>query len=99
MHNGTSDEARRDLQQGLYKIYQETHALPPDIDREESEPYSTVWGTRKREFSGDKPNIYGPGRNNGVLVERPAATMAMNASMMQPSKVIRVLARGEKLDP
>ena len=54
---------------------------------------------RKREFSGDKPNIYGPGRNNGVLVERPAATMAMNASMMQPSKVIRVLARGEKLDP
>jgi hypothetical protein len=53
--------------------------------------------------------VYGPGRGRGrghhhhlgggTLVERPAATMAMNASMMQPSKVIRVLARGEKLDP
>lgn len=55
--------------------------------------------------SGTKPiAIYGPGRGRGgggggMLVERPAATMAMNASMMQPSKVIRVLARGEKLDP
>lgn len=48
---------------------------------------------------GDKEGpVYGPGRGGGAMVERPAATMAMNASMMQPAK-IRVLARGEKLDP
>ncbi|EJD00536.1 uncharacterized protein FOMMEDRAFT_136037 [Fomitiporia mediterranea MF3/22] len=47
----------------------------------------------------EKPNVYGPGRGGGALVERPAATMAMNASMMQMSKPIRVLARGEKLEP
>lgn len=48
---------------------------------------------------GDKGNVYGPGRGGGALVERPAATIAMNASMMHLSKPIRVLARGEKLDP
>ncbi|KAH8113105.1 hypothetical protein DFH11DRAFT_1511060 [Phellopilus nigrolimitatus] len=46
-----------------------------------------------------KTNVYGPGRGGGAMVERPAATMAMNASMMQLSKPIRVLARGEKLEP
>ncbi|KAL5512447.1 hypothetical protein ACEPAG_3439 [Sanghuangporus baumii] len=50
-------------------------------------------------FIGDKGKVYGPGRGGGALVERPAATIAMNASMMQLSKPIRVLARGEKLDP
>ena len=50
--------------------------------------------------AGDKGNVYGPGRGGGgALVERPAATIAMNASMMHLSKPIRVLARGEKLDP
>ncbi|TDL23371.1 hypothetical protein BD410DRAFT_787181 [Rickenella mellea] len=50
--------------------------------------------------SGDKAGIVPPGRGRGEkLVERPAATMAMNASIMQPNKVVRVLARGEKLDP
>lgn len=46
-------------------------------------------------------NVFGPGRAGvaGGLVERPAATMAMNASMLQTSKPIRVLARGEKLEP
>lgn len=51
----------------------------------------------------EKPNVYGPGLNGGggIMVERPAATMAMNASMMQSrfNKPIRVLARGEKLEP
>lgn len=53
----------------------------------------------------DKGNTYSlrlgvPGRGGGdKLVERPAATMAMNASIMQPNKVVRVLARGEKLEP
>lgn len=36
----------------------------------------------------------GPG-----LVERPPAVMAMMEMVSQPSKVVRVLARGEKLDP
>ena len=45
-------------------------------------------------------NVFGPGRaGGGGLVERPASTRAMNASMLQTSKPIRLLARGEKLDP
>lgn len=44
-------------------------------------------------------DLFGPGRGSGSgLVERPAATMAM-ASMMQTTKPIRLLARGEKLEP
>jgi hypothetical protein len=35
----------------------------------------------------------------GGLVERPPAVMAMMEMVAQPSKVVRVLARGEKLDP
>jgi hypothetical protein len=33
------------------------------------------------------------------MVERPPAVMAMMEMVAQPSKVVRVLARGEKLDP
>jgi len=40
----------------------------------------------------------GGGGSTG-LVERPAAVMAMMERVSQPSKVVRVLARGEKLDP
>lgn len=47
---------------------------------------------------GEK-EVYGPGRVGGTLVERPAATVALNATLMEPAKVIRVLARGEKLEP
>jgi hypothetical protein len=32
-------------------------------------------------------------------VERPAAVMQMMEVVSQPSKVVRVLARGEKLEP
>ncbi|THH31690.1 hypothetical protein EUX98_g2520 [Antrodiella citrinella] len=35
----------------------------------------------------------------GGLVERPPAVMAMMEAVAQPSRVVRVLARGEKLDP
>jgi len=35
----------------------------------------------------------------GGLVERPPAVMAMMEMVAQPSRVVRVLARGEKLDP
>lgn len=40
----------------------------------------------------------GGGSGSG-LVERPPAVMAMMEMVSQPSKVVRVLARGEKLDP
>ncbi|EIN04443.1 hypothetical protein PUNSTDRAFT_108195 [Punctularia strigosozonata HHB-11173 SS5] len=40
---------------------------------------------------GNKPNV--------GLVERPPAVKAMMDIVAQPSKVVRVLARGEKLDP
>ena len=39
-----------------------------------------------------------PGGSPG-LVERPPAVMAMMEMVAQPSRVVRVLARGEKLDP
>ena len=35
----------------------------------------------------------------GGLVERPPAVLAMMEAVAQPSRVVRVLARGEKLDP
>ncbi|KAH9938798.1 uncharacterized protein BXZ73DRAFT_76306 [Epithele typhae] len=36
---------------------------------------------------------------NSSLVERPAAVMTMMEMVTQPNRVVRVLARGEKLDP
>ncbi|KAF8632073.1 hypothetical protein AX17_004931, partial [Amanita inopinata Kibby_2008] len=58
--------------------------------------------------SGGGANAPGVGANAGGtinsgmgtgLVERPPAVMAMMEMVSQPSKVVRVLARGEKLDP
>lgn len=45
---------------------------------------------------GDR-NTHGPLTRG--LVERPPAVMAMMEMVAQPSRVVRVLARGEKLDP
>lgn len=47
--------------------------------------------------NGDR-NIHGAPAHPG-LVERPPAVMAMMEMVAQPSRVVRVLARGEKLDP
>ena len=41
----------------------------------------------------------GGGRGGGGMVERPPAVKAMMDVVAQPSRVVRVLARGEKLDP
>lgn len=46
--------------------------------------------------SGAPPGVTNGG---GGLVERPPAVMAMMEMVAQPSRVVRVLARGEKLDP
>jgi len=56
-------------------------------------------GAPRDSVVGKPPVVYGPGRVGGALVERPAATVALNATLMEPAKVIRVLARGEKLEP
>jgi len=47
---------------------------------------------------GRRPSTSEHGAKSG-LVERPPAVMAMMEMISQPSKVVRVLARGEKLDP
>ena len=41
----------------------------------------------------------GRGGGGGGMVERPPAVKAMMDVISQPSRVVRVLARGEKLDP
>jgi hypothetical protein len=41
----------------------------------------------------------GGGGGGGGMVERPPAVKAMMDVIAQPSRVVRVLARGEKLDP
>ena len=41
----------------------------------------------------------GGGRGGGGMVERPPAVKAMMDVVAQPCRVVRVLARGEKLDP
>lgn len=57
----------------------------------------------KRQSNRGRHNAHTPGssptaRGTG-LVERPAAVMQMMEMVAQPSKVVRVLARGEKLEP
>ncbi|KAI6145013.1 hypothetical protein BKA82DRAFT_147594 [Pisolithus tinctorius] len=51
-------------------------------------------GRRNSHTVGGSPATRGTG-----LVERPAAVMQMMEMVAQPSKVVRVLARGEKLEP
>lgn len=76
---------------------EEWRTSPPRSNPSPRPKFASVRAKGPGPYLGDKPNVYGPGRGGGALVERPAATMAMNASMMQ--KPIRVLARGEKLEP
>ncbi|KAG6830084.1 hypothetical protein H0H87_009297 [Tephrocybe sp. NHM501043] len=56
----------------------------------------TKRGPRLRRTSDGSPKGH---HGQGALVERPPAVMAMMEMVAQPSKVVRVLARGEKLDP
>ena len=69
----------------------------PDEDRV---PRGGGGGGRGRRNSHHKdPRAPIPGGGGGGLVERPPAVMAMMEMVSQPSRVVRVLARGEKLDP
>lgn len=55
-------------------------------------------GSNNHATRGRRPSHTDNGGRVG-LVERPPAVMAMMEMVAQPSKVVRVLARGEKLDP
>ncbi|KAF4622328.1 hypothetical protein D9613_009075 [Agrocybe pediades] len=67
-----------------------------DVDRQKrSHGHSHV---QRNSGGGRRPSTgeHGP---KPALVERPPAVMAMMEIVSQPSKTVRVLARGEKLDP
>lgn len=49
--------------------------------------------------TGRRPSAAVDSSSKVGLVERPPAVMAMMEMVAQPSKVVRLLARGEKLDP
>lgn len=65
-----------------------------DEDRAKRPHSAHVHGPRGRRTSATTE-----GNAKVGLVERPPAVMAMMEMVAQPSKVVRVLARGEKLDP
>lgn len=52
--------------------------------------------THGKNRNGGAPPVLRSGKG---LVERPPAVKAMMDVVSQPSKVVRVLARGEKLEP
>jgi hypothetical protein len=56
-------------------------------------------GRRNSQHVPSGPGVAGASAGRSGLVERPPAVMAMMEMVAQPSKVVRVLARGEKLDP
>ncbi len=62
----------------------------PDRGGDEDERFKR--GRGRRPSAGEHPT-------KSSLVERPQAVMKMMEMVSQPTKVIRVLARGEKLDP
>ncbi|KAI0791255.1 hypothetical protein C8Q75DRAFT_716042 [Abortiporus biennis] len=71
----------------------------PDDDRKKTQhPHPSNGGGRGRRNSHLR-NDRGTTPPSGGLVERPPAVMAMMEMVSQPSRVVRVLARGEKLDP
>ncbi|TCD60989.1 hypothetical protein EIP91_009179 [Steccherinum ochraceum] len=69
-----------------------------DAGRRSPEDKRTGAG-RGRRNSHLRPGERGATPPGGGLVERPPAVMAMMEAVAQPSRVVRVLARGEKLDP
>ena len=67
----------------------------PDDERNGRGPSGGGRGRRNPQHPGKD----GRGAASSSLVERPPAVMAMMEAVSQPSRVVRVLARGEKLDP
>ncbi|CCM02728.1 uncharacterized protein FIBRA_04835 [Fibroporia radiculosa] len=75
----------------------------PQNTRRSGEEERSKRGARRNSYlrSGGERGGAPSGRpgSSGGLVERPPAVMAMMEAVAQPSRVVRVLARGEKLDP
>lgn len=70
------------------------HALPGrDEDDRPKRSHPSHGSKRNRRSSGSDHAVAKSG-----LVERPPAVMAMMGMISQPNRVVRVLARGEKLD-
>ncbi|KAG1745036.1 uncharacterized protein EDB91DRAFT_1236452 [Suillus paluster] len=67
---------------------------PRNVDEEDRGKRTAGRGTRNSHTAPGAPTARGTG-----LVERPPAVMQMMEVISQPSKVVRVLARGEKLEP
>jgi hypothetical protein len=57
------------------------------------------WAANHHHGHGHHRGGRGGGGGGGGMVERPPAVKAMMDVIAQPSRVVRVLARGEKLDP
>ncbi|KAG6830722.1 hypothetical protein H0H92_015001 [Tricholoma furcatifolium] len=83
----------------------ETLVVEPTAGEDEA-PARSKRGSRPRRTSDGSVKSHHPhghghghGHGQGALVERPPAVMAMMEMVAQPSTVVRVLARGEKLDP
>lgn len=70
----------------------------PEDDRNHGRP-RTPGGGRGRRNSHMRNIEHGNTPPTGGLVERPPAVMAMMEAVSQPSRQLRVLARGEKLEP
>ncbi|KAH9840599.1 uncharacterized protein C8Q71DRAFT_740219 [Rhodofomes roseus] len=75
----------------------------PQATRRPNEDERAKRGGRRNSYlrngeRGSSPVTVRPGAGTG-LVERPPAVMAMMEAVAQPSRVVRVLARGEKLEP
>lgn len=70
----------------------------PEDDRNHGRP-RTPGGGRGRRNSHMRNIEHGTTPPSTGLVERPPAVMAMMEAVAQPSRQLRVLARGEKLEP
>lgn len=80
-------------------VMQQQAVSYPRVATEEERPKRQNGRGRRNSHASPGPGgVSGAGHSSG-LVERPPAVMAMMEMIAQPSKVVRVLARGEKLDP
>ena len=70
-------------------------AIGNDEDERPKRVHHSHHGSKGRRAS----NADHPQPPKACLVERPPAVMAMMEAVSQPRRVVRVLARGEKLDP
>lgn len=75
------------------RLFDVDPALPGRGEEDDRQKRSHPPARGRRPSTGER---HGP---KPGLVERPPAVMAMMEMISQPSKVVRVLARGEKLDP